>query len=228
MCSSAISVFYRTRTESSFEENFRKTLHKLSETKKKKNEEKSTSLRNHLAHVYGRMVFLPTYLWKSAGTYKLLKNYMFRKKKRPVDVSMFTQVHSSSDSLNVRPRQGPNKERLKVLKWIFTFSILWSWHCREDCSPFSFFFFLFNCFFSQLRLHSLWSRLGLFDLFQSPCHSKTILYIGVANNKGGICHWGEPQRAPQLRVDLDFRHSRYIIGSAEALPILCVSDFCER
>ena len=23
-------------------------------------------------------------------------------------------------------------------------------------------------------------------------------------------YWGEPQRAPQLRDDLDFRHSRYI------------------
>ena len=25
-----------------------------------------------------------------------------------------------------------------------------------------------------------------------------------------VCNWGEPQRAPQLRVDLAFRHSRYI------------------
>ena len=27
---------------------------------------------------------------------------------------------------------------------------------------------------------------------------------------GRSIYWGEPQRAPQLRVDLDFRHSRYI------------------
>ena len=40
-------------------------------------------------------------------------------------------------------------------------------------------------------------------------------------------YWGEHQRAPQSGVELEICHSRYIIGSAEALPILCVSDFCE-
>ena len=29
-------------------------------------------------------------------------------------------------------------------------------------------------------------------------------------------YWGEPQRAPQLRVDLDFRHSQYIYEPAHA------------
>ena len=41
-----------------------------------------------------------------------------------------------------------------------------------------------------------------------------IAFTGKSQNNAKYFNWGEPQRAPQLRVDLDFRHSRYIYKSS--------------